>query len=134
MKTRTRKESDFEMHQLMGGREETIERPELSQEALNSGEGSKLSPMRYGDSMQLSTNTRSPHGLEPTPVFEKHYSVRDLANLWNLSDRTIRRMFVGEPGVVEWGACERRMKRAYKTLRIPESVARRVHRRLRKAS
>ena len=134
MKTRTRKESDFEMHQLMGGREETIERPELSQEALNSGEGSKLSPMRYGDSMQLSTNTRSSHGLEPTPVFEKHYSVRELANLWNLSDRTIRRMFVGEPGVVEWGACERRMKRAYKTLRIPESVARRVHRRLRKAS
>lgn len=42
MKTRTRKESDFEMHQLMG-REEIIERPELSQDALNSGEGSKLS-------------------------------------------------------------------------------------------
>jgi hypothetical protein len=133
VKTQTRKESDFEMHQLMG-REEIIERPELSQDALKPGEGSKLSPMRYGDNTQLSTNTRSPRGLEPTPVFEKHYSVRELANLWNLSDRTIRRMFVGEPGVVEWGACERRMKRAYKTLRIPESVARRVHRRLRKAS
>ena len=133
MKTRTRKESNFEMHQLMG-REEIIERPKSSQEVLNSGEGSKLSPMRCADSTQLSTNTRSTRGLEPTPVFEKHYSVRELANLWNLSDRTIRRMFVGEPGVVEWGACERRMKRAYKTLRIPESVARRVHRRLRKAS
>ena len=133
MKTQTRKKSDFEMQGLMDG-EERIERTESGQDTLNSGEGSKLSPMRYRDSMQLSTNTRSPRGLELTPVFEKHYSVRDLANLWNLSDRTIRRMFVGEPGVVEWGACERRMKRAYKTLRIPESVARRVHRRLRKAS
>jgi transcriptional regulator GlxA family with amidase domain len=88
--------------------------------------------MKYGDGQQLSTSTRTQRGLELTPAFEKHYSVKELANLWNLSDRTIRRMFVGEPGVVEWGTCERRMKRAYKTLRIPESVARRVHRRLRR--
>ena len=133
MKTRTRKESDFEMYGSMG-REEMIERPELSQDALKSGEVSKLSPMRYGDRPQFSATARSPQGLNLTPVFEKHYSVKELAGLWNLSDRTIRRMFIGEPGVVEWGACERRMKRAYKTLRIPESVARRVHQRLRKAS
>jgi len=133
VKTRTRKESDCEMHGLMGP-EEIIERPELRQHTLKAGEVSKLPPMRYGGGQQLSINTRAPFGLEVTPVFEKHYSVKELANLWNLSDRTIRRMFVGEPGVVEWGACERRMKRAYKTLRIPESVARRVHRRLRKVS
>jgi hypothetical protein len=133
VKTKMRKESDFEMHGLMGG-DETIEQPELRQDALNSGEVSRLPSMRYGHRTQISANARTPHGLDPTSVFEKHYSVRELASLWNLSDRTIRRMFVGEPGVVEWGACERRMKRAYKTLRIPESVARRVHRRLITAS
>jgi transcriptional regulator GlxA family with amidase domain len=67
-------------------------------------------------------------------AFEKHYSVRELAAQWNLSERTIRRMFAGEPGVVEWGQDETRSKRTYKTLRIPESVAQRVHRKLRKAS
>src|SRR6266852_4350962 len=116
------------------GPEEVTERPESKEHALKSGEVSKLPPMRYGDRHRHSTNARSPVGLDLTPVFEKHYSVKELANLWNLSDRTIRRLFVGEPGVVEWGACERRMKRAYKTLRIPESVARRVHGRLRKVS
>lgn len=83
---------------------------------------------------EFRTEVRFPSGSEAAPVFEKHYSVKELAGLWNLSERTIRRMFVGEPGVVEWGADERRRKRPYKTIRIPESVARRVHRRLRKAS
>jgi hypothetical protein len=68
------------------------------------------------------------------PAFEKHFSVRELAVLWGLSDRTIRRIFAGEPGVVAWGRDETRSKRTYKTLRIPASVAQRVYRRLRKAS
>jgi len=59
-------------------------------------------------------------GPERVPAFEKHYSVKELAILWNVSDRTIRRMFAAEPGVVEWGADESRSKRSYKTLRIPE--------------
>jgi len=62
---------------------------------------------------------------------ERHYSVADLAMLWNLSEKTIRRMFENEPGVLQWGNLESRFKRAYTTLRIPESVALRVHRRLR---
>ena len=33
--------------------------------------------------------------------------------------------------VLQWGNLESRFKRAYTTLRIPESVALRVHRRLR---
>jgi hypothetical protein len=111
----------------MMGPQEIVERS-----TLKSREVSKLPPMRYGDGQRLVATTRSERRLDLTPAFEKHYSVKELANLWNLSDRTIRRMFVGEPGVVEWGTCERRMKRAYKTLRIPESVALRVHRRLRK--
>lgn len=64
---------------------------------------------------------------------EKHYSVADLAELWNLSEKTIRRMFGNEPGVLLWGDKERRFKRAYTTVRIPETVALRVHRRLRVA-
>jgi hypothetical protein len=66
-------------------------------------------------------------------ALEKHYSALDLAQLWGLSEKTIRRMFVDEPGVVKWGHEERRFKRGYMTLRIPESVVQRVHRRLRQA-
>jgi hypothetical protein len=129
VKTQPRKESGHEMHGAMGGPQELVDRPTLS-----SREVSKLPSMRYGDGQQLSTSTREQRKLDGTPVFEKHYSVKELATLWNLSDRTIRRMFLGEPGVVEWGTCETRMKRGYKTLRVPESVAQRVYRRLRRAS
>jgi hypothetical protein len=65
------------------------------------------------------------------PALEKHYSVMELAQLWGLSEKTIRRIFVDEPGVVKWGHEERRFKRGYMTFRIPESVVKRVHRRLR---
>ena len=61
---------------------------------------------------------------------ERHYSVIEISKLWGLSENTIRRMFNGEPGVVEWGSEEARFKRAYKTMRRPESVLHRVHRRL----
>ena len=67
------------------------------------------------------------------PALERHYSVIEVAKLWGLSENTIRRMFTGEPGVVEWGSVESRFKRAYKTMRIPESVLQRVHRRHAKA-
>jgi hypothetical protein len=129
VKTQPWKESGPEMHGAIGGPQELVDRS-----TLNSHEVSKLPSMRHGDGQQLSTSTRQQHKHDGTAVFEKHYSVKELATLWNLSDRTIRRMFVGEPGVVEWGTCETRMKRGYKTLRIPESVARAVYRRLRKAS
>ena len=80
----------------------------------------------------------TPFGAEPRAFFdlanEKHYSVVELAKLWALSERTIRRMFESEPGVLCWGSSERRFKRGYKTVRIPETVMLRVHRRLRIAS
>jgi len=62
---------------------------------------------------------------------ERHYSVAELAELWNLSQKTIRRMFENEPGVLQWGSEETRSKRSYVTLRIPETVVLRLHRRLR---
>jgi hypothetical protein len=65
---------------------------------------------------------------------EKHYSVSELAELWQLSKKTIRRIFENEPGVIVWGVGERRFKRRYRTLRIPATVVQRVHRQLRIAS
>jgi hypothetical protein len=75
----------------------------------------------------------SPGSDSPTPDLgaERHYSVAELAKLWSLSEKTIRRMFENEPGVLQWGNQETRFKRGYTTLRIPESVMLRVHRRLR---
>ena len=57
-----------------------------------------------------------PHG-------ERHFSVTDVAKLWSLSRDSVRRIFRREPGVMAIG--ER-----YVTLRIPESVLERVHRKL----
>jgi hypothetical protein len=62
-------------------------------------------------------------------VGERHYSPEQLGETWNLSADTVRRLFEHEPGVL---VIERKRSRArrYRTLRIPESVAQRVHRRL----
>jgi hypothetical protein len=65
---------------------------------------------------------------------EKHYSIDEISTLWGLSHKTVRRIFLNEPGEVELGTEESRSKRAYVTRRIPESVMRRVHRRLRKTA
>jgi hypothetical protein len=91
---------------------------------------------------------RAPNHLEPSLpgnawedkpessdlTIERHYSIQELANLWNLSEKTVRRLFENEPGVIEIGNGEARFRRAYVTRRIPESVVQRVHRRLRKSA
>jgi hypothetical protein len=51
--------------------------------------------------------------------------------LWGLSDDFVRRLFLHEPGVVIFHH-RRPGRRVYRTLRSPESVAQRVHIRLRK--
>lgn len=63
-------------------------------------------------------------------ALEKHYAVGEVADMWNLSDETIRRLFRDEPGVIKIGDEERRWKRSYFVLRIPESVVLRVHEKL----
>jgi hypothetical protein len=65
---------------------------------------------------------------------EKHYSVIEIAKLWALSQKTVRKIFEREPGVIHWGTEEKLHKRGYRTLRVPETVLHRVHRKLRKAS
>jgi len=54
---------------------------------------------------------------------EKHFKVTDLAKKWNLDPKTVRRMFKGMTDVFHDPHPERRNKRPYTTIRIPESVA-----------
>jgi hypothetical protein len=60
---------------------------------------------------------------------ERHYTPEQLGELWGLSADTIRRLFEREEGVLVVER-ERNGRRRYRTLRIPESVVERVHRRL----
>lgn len=65
-----------------------------------------------------------------TSELEKHYSVEEIAETLNLGRDSVRRLFLGEPGVVMIQRPKKKYKRSYRTLRIPESVFRRVYRRL----
>ena len=61
-------------------------------------------------------------------AFQRHYTPKELAAVWRLDETTIRRLFIDEPGVLKIGKSGRRDgKRDYLSLRIPESVAQRVH-------
>lgn len=62
---------------------------------------------------------------------ERHYSVIEISKLWSLSQKTVRRIFENEPGVIVWGHPENGRRRGYRTLRVPETVLQRVHRKLR---
>lgn len=63
-------------------------------------------------------------------AFEQHFSIQQIAETWGLSADKTREIFQNEQGVVIIGEPERRFKRSYITLRVPESVVRRVHARL----
>lgn len=63
-----------------------------------------------------------------TEPFEKCYTVSELAKIVHISRTTLTVWFRDEPGVIRYGSNQRlRMgKRTHISLRIPESVARRV--------
>lgn len=63
---------------------------------------------------------------------ERHYSVAEVAELWKLSKSKARKLFQNEPGVLALGEPRPKFgrRRGYVTLRIPQSVLDRVHRRL----
>lgn len=72
-----------------------------------------------------------------TPDFAvRHYSVAELAETWGLSVQTIRALFEKEPGVLVIDPSNGRKysKRRYRTMRIPQPVAERVHARLSKSA
>jgi len=65
---------------------------------------------------------------------EKHYTPVELGKLWGLHGKTVRELFKSEQGVIVLGNPKTtRYRKAYTTLRIPASVAERVHRRLQNA-
>lgn len=76
------------------------------------------------------THETSEDGILKPLALEKHYTAADLSKLWRLSQKTIRYLFMNEPGVIKIVRGETRIKRGYTSLRIPEKVALRVHRRL----
>jgi hypothetical protein len=64
---------------------------------------------------------------------ERHYSIKQLAELWGLDYETVRRLFEHEPGVIRVNSKGNRPgTRRYLCVRIPETVSRRVHQRLQK--
>ena len=60
-------------------------------------------------------------------ALERHYTVREIAKMWAVSENTARRTFEHEAGVLCFGPDESRFKRKRKLLRVPESVLIRVH-------
>jgi hypothetical protein len=58
---------------------------------------------------------------------ERHFSVRTLAEILNLSEDTIVRMFSDVPGVFRLGEPNARTCAKRTTLRIPESVVQQVY-------
>ena len=74
---------------------------------------------------------QKPVGLQ---AFERHYTVAQVSKLWFFSESTIRRLFIKEPGVIKIAHQPTRVRRGYTSLRIPERIAQRVHRRLQSIS
>jgi hypothetical protein len=77
------------------------------------------------------------NGPASSSPLERHYSVTQIAEQWNVSDDTVRKQFFDEPGVLRIGQASRlmggrqkKLKRHYIILRIPESVLMRVQDRL----
>jgi hypothetical protein len=81
---------------------------------------------------KLEEEPEKPFGLDDLEqsciMAEKHYAPAELAEIWGVDPETIRNIFRDEPGVLKLGNSG--SKRNYITLRIPESIAERVHRRL----
>lgn len=66
-------------------------------------------------------------------ALERHYTVPEIAMLWGVSEKTVRRLFDDEDGVLRWGSDETARKRGYHNLRVPQSVLIRVHQRRERA-
>jgi hypothetical protein len=68
------------------------------------------------------------HPADRPEFLEKHYMLYELAEAWGLNEDTVREWFIDEPGVLKIEHKLRKGKRAYRSLRVPESVARRIYR------
>ena len=57
---------------------------------------------------------------------QRHFTVGELAAMWNLSSEFVRQLVEKEPGVTEW-VRQRPGARRYRVLRVPQSVAQRLY-------
>ena len=67
--------------------------------------------------------------MTETLIFERHYTLGELAKAWHISRTTLEGWFRDEPGVIRYGSTKLRKgrHRTHVSVRIPESVARRVY-------
>lgn len=70
---------------------------------------------------------RMPDLITPDSFGERHYRTRDLAEQWGVSADTIIAWFDAVPGVLKFGNKGGRGARRRLSLRIPESIARKVY-------
>ncbi len=64
----------------------------------------------------------------PNPIEERHYTIAELAKMWNFSTEFVRQIVRGEPGVTEW-VRQQPGRRRYSVIRVPQSVAERLYQR-----
>ena len=64
----------------------------------------------------------TPPEAQGGPSKERHYTVSEVAVMWNCSRDLVRDIFRDEPTVLKFDRPATRTKRGYSTLRIPESA------------
>jgi hypothetical protein len=72
---------------------------------------------------------------EPIPpvsvlMMERHFTFKELAEMWGFSEDFINRRFRDEPGVICTQKAPTRGRRAHGILRVPQSIAERVYTRM----
>ena len=103
---------------------------EAREKALKSRKFREWHPTRYFATSAYPSAGRKPDERDSLLATERHYTPKELAKVWGLAPDTIREIFESEPGVLVIGTNGTRTKRRYRTFRIPESVAVRVHQKL----
>ena len=81
------------------GLERSVARQTSTPSSLPSG-GAFRRLKRRGEEGLIAMNDRSPIRVEET-TFERHFTPKQLAELWLLHESTIRRLFLDEPGVLK---------------------------------
>jgi hypothetical protein len=71
--------------------------------------------------MKAANTTAPPNAMEP------HYSLKEIAEAWGISVRSARHIFRDVPGVLDPTIHRSLTSRSYQAMRIPASVAARVH-------
>lgn len=63
-------------------------------------------------------------------MLDEHFTAKELAKRWHMSESTVLKLFADEPDVIRIGNLKSR-KRTKISVRIPRDVAERIYRRLR---